>query len=102
MKYLDKHSHSYKGDWPFEFEDNLGVVTTKYVMNEEHPIIEVMHWDDGDWQFMCGTTENPDDGMVVCIGCLFTKFPWVSKFANLPRGQIAYLENEKWVTENLE
>ncbi len=88
-------------NWPFSFPANTGAVTTKFVMSGEHPIVEVLHWDDGDWQFMCNTTNNPDDGLVVCMGCLFKKFPWISKFKDLEPNHSAYLENNNWQVEEL-
>jgi hypothetical protein len=90
------HNHSFdKKDWPFDFEDDVGVVTTRFVMSGEHPIVEVLHWDDGGWQFMCNTTEDADkDGMVVCIGCLDEKYPFISEFKYLKKGHLAYLDSE--------
>lgn len=105
MKKVEAHPHTYdKNSWPFSFEDNVGAVTTKFVMSGEHPIVEVLHWDDGDWQFMCNTTDNADDGMVVCMGCLFEKFPWISKFQDLKPGFVAFLNEEsgEWLTEEIE
>lgn len=105
MKKVKAHRHTYQeGPWPFPFEDNVGAVTTKFVISGEQPIVEVLHWDDGDWQFMCNTTENPDDGLVVCMGCLFEKYPWISRFKSLKPGCISYLDREsnEWITEELE
>ena len=99
------HSHSFKKeDWPFDFNDDVFAVTTKFVMSGEQPIIEVLHWEDGDWQFMCNTTENPEDGMVICMGCLFEKFPWVERFKNLGPGFRSYLDEEsnEWYVEEIE
>lgn len=74
------HNHSFeKEDWPFKFNDDALAATTKFVMSGEQPIVEVLHWEDGDWQFMCNTTENPENGMVVCMGCLFEKFPAIDR-----------------------
>jgi hypothetical protein len=89
-------------NWPFPFPANTGAVTTKFVMNGEQPIVEVLHWDDGGWQFMCNTTDDADDGMVVCMGCLYKKFPWISKFKSLAPNHSAYLENSSWQIEELE
>lgn len=99
------HSHSFKKeDWPFDFDDNVLAVTTKFVMSGQQPIVEVIHWEDGDWQFMCNTTENPDDGMVICMGCLFERFPWIERFKSLNRGFRAYLDEvpNEWLIEKID
>lgn len=94
-----------ESDWPFDCESDLGVVTTRFVMNGEEPIVEILHWDDGGWQFMCNTTSDADgDGMVVCMGCLYQKHPWISKFKHLKKGHLAFLNEETnlWHTEQIE
>nr|WP_237709629.1 hypothetical protein [Microbulbifer agarilyticus] len=72
-------------------------------MSEEHPIVEVLHWDDGDWQFMCNTTNDPEDGMVVCMGCLYEKFTWISAFKDLKPGFHSFFDKEesRWVTAKI-
>lgn len=89
-------------NWPFPFPANTGAVTTRFVMSGEQPIVEVLHWDDGGWQFMCNTTDNANDGLVVCIGCLYKKFPWISNFKGLAPNHSACLENSSWQIEKLE
>jgi len=103
MQKVQEHKHSFDPeDWPFDFDENVGAVTTKFVMNDEQPIVEVLHWKDGDWQFMCNTTDDADDGMVVCMGCLFTKFPWIAEFKDLKPGYLAYLDNKQWLVEPID
>jgi hypothetical protein len=105
MENIRVHTHSYKKeDWPFDFGDETFAVTTKYVMNGEQPIIEVLHWEDGDWQFMCNTTDDPSDGMVICMGCIFEKFPWIARFKNLNPGYLSFFENEtnQWHVEKID
>lgn len=92
----------YPINWPFSFPANTCAVTTKFVMSGEQPIVEILHWDDGGWQFMCNTTDNADDGVVVCMGCLYRKFPWISKFKDLALNHSAYLEKGNWQIEELE
>lgn len=99
------HTHLYKKeDWPFDFSDDTLVITTKYVMNGEQPIVEALHWDDGGWQFMCNTTTDAESGMVVCIGCIFEKFPWISRFKELKPGYLSFYEIETgaWRTQEIE
>ena len=61
-------------------------------------------FEDGEWQFMCNTTDDPDDGIVVCMGCFFQKFPEVAELADLPLGFDAYRDdiNQPWDIEKLE
>ncbi|WP_133180191.1 hypothetical protein [Shewanella decolorationis] len=99
------HTHLYKKeDWPFDFSDDTLAVTTKYVMNGDRPIVEVLHWDDGGWQFMCNSTNDSDDGMVICMGCIFEKFPWISRFKGLKSGYLSFYEIEsgEWVIQEIE
>ncbi len=89
------HNHNFTDkEWPFDFPVDLGVITTKQVMYEDHPITVVLHDEDNDWQFLCGTTNNPDDGMVVCMGCLFDKFRYLEIFNDLKPGWEASRETE--------
>lgn len=71
-------------------------------MAGEQPIVEVLHYDEGDWQFMCNTTEDPEDGMVVCMGCLFEKHPWIAKFGGLGSGYLSYFDDGSWEIEKIE
>ncbi|WP_231591637.1 hypothetical protein [Cellvibrio sp. pealriver] len=99
------HIHSYKKeDWPFDFSDDILAVTTKYVMNGEQPIVEVLHWDCGDWQFMCNTTDNANDGLVICMGCIFEKFPWIARFKELKPGYHSFydVKSDEWRTQEIE
>ncbi|WP_371186150.1 hypothetical protein [Thalassotalea maritima] len=79
-------------------------MTTKFVLNGEQPIVEVLHWDDGGWQFMCNTTDNSDDGRVVCMGCLFDRYPWISEFKELKSGYLAFFDeiNNEWSIEKID
>jgi len=89
------HKHSFEEeDWPFKCSENVGCVTTRQVMEEGYPILAVLHDKEGTWQILCDTTEDPDDGMIVCLGCLFEKFPFIGEFANLEPGHEASRESE--------
>ncbi|WP_026304871.1 hypothetical protein [Microbulbifer variabilis] len=103
MKEVEAHKHSFSTeDSPFDFDGNVGAVTTKFVMSGEQPIFEALHWKDGDWQFMCNTIEDAIDGMIVCMGCLFTKFPWIAGFKDLRPGYVAYLDKGRWLVEPID
>ena len=89
------HNHSFKeSEWPFSFPINQMIVTTKYVMDGSRPLTTVLRDNDGEWLALCDTTLDPDDGQLVCMGCLYTKFPFIGDFADLNVGWEAHRENE--------
>ena len=99
------HNHTFLDeDWPFDCDINTCAVTTKFVYDRSKPIVQVLHYDDGEWQFMCNTTDDPNDGMVICMGCFVQKFPEITELATLPLGFDAYREdvNQPWEIEKLE
>jgi len=99
------HCHNFEeNEWPFNFSIGTEVFTTKQVMYEGHPINLVLHDDENDWQFLCGTTNKPRDGMIVCMGCLFEKFRYLEMFFNLEPGWQASREKETsaWLTKKME
>jgi hypothetical protein len=87
------------GQWPFEEPANLGVFTTRQLFNEGYALRLVTHDADGDWQFLCGTTSDPADGMVVCLEHVVARFPEVHELADLPRGWRAWREEAGWSRE---
>lgn len=38
------------------------------------------------WQILCGTTNDPKDGRIVCLGCIFESDPSMRELADLPLG----------------
>ncbi|MEM6469013.1 MAG: DUF4262 domain-containing protein [Planctomycetota bacterium] len=48
--------------WPFLEPKNTAVISTRQVIAGVHPVLVVSHDDDGDWQFLCGTTNREEDG----------------------------------------
>ena len=90
------HTHNFdESKWPFDFPINQMAVTTKHVMDGSQPVTAILHDEENDWQVLCGTTNNPDDGMIVCMGCLYDKFPFLDKFTKLKAGWEAYRDDEK-------
>jgi len=79
-----------KTAWPFDEAKNLGVLTTNRVLEEGHPILLVTHDDDGDWQFLCGTTSDTEDGRLVCLKNIVEDHPSVAELADLPMGWRAF------------
>ena len=56
-------------------------------MLEGAPILLVTHdADDGSWQFLCGTTEDPADARVVGLGQMYGRDATLGELADLPEG----------------
>jgi hypothetical protein len=85
------HTHEHaQGEWPFADASNIQVITTRPVVDEQHPILLVSHdEDDGGWQFLCGTTNKTEDGRVGCLGCLVEADATLRDLADLPLGWTA-------------
>ena len=98
---MEKHSHDFSDDeWPFDDPQNLAVLTTVPVL-EGAPVLLVTHDHDGDWQVLCGTTNEPEDGRIVCFGCAYQRNRSIAELADLPRGWRAWREdaNAPWTRE---
>lgn len=76
--------------WPFHEGKNRAVFTTKPVTQGGHPILLVYHDSEGDWQFLCGTTNRPEDGQLVSLGCIFELDGTIGEVADLAEGWRAY------------
>jgi hypothetical protein len=88
-----------KTDWPFNDPPNVTCITTVKVLREGHPILLVTHdEEDGGWQFLCGTTNDPDDGLVIGLGCAYDLDESVGELADLPLGWRAWRDSreEAW------
>lgn len=83
-----------KSDWPFDVPSNTGCVTTRQIMEKGYPILAILHDDDGAWQVLCDTTEDPNDGMIVGLGCLYERFPILGEFSHMPPGYEAVRKSE--------
>lgn len=89
-------------EWPFADPPNVATYTTVKVLDEGHPILLVTHdEDDGAWQFLCGTTNEPTDGRIVGLDCIVQKDPSVLELADLPLGWRASRESpeDPWQRE---
>jgi len=80
-------------EWPFEDPRNTAAITTRKVLEGAAPVLRVSHdADDGGWQFLCGTTEDPADGRVVGLGRLCDRDATLLEVADLPEGWHAWRE----------
>jgi hypothetical protein len=81
-----------KSHWVFDGPRNLGVFTTTRILHENYPILLVCHDDDGDWQFLCGTTDAPDHCRLACLIDMVERDPSVNDISDLPLGWRAWRE----------
>jgi hypothetical protein len=73
-------------DWPFADTPNTASITTRQVL-EGAPILLVTHdEDDGGWQFLCGSTNDPADARVVGLGRMLERDGTLGELADLPEG----------------
>ena len=91
-----------KTDWPFSDPPNIRTITTRQVLEDGYPILLVTHdEDDGCWQILCGTTNDPDDGRIVGLDCMYDKDPSIGELADLPLGWKAWRDapDQAWIRE---
>ena len=80
-------------NWPFDQERNVAAITTRQILREGLPIVRVVHYsDDHSWAFTCGTTDNPEDGLVVCMADIVARDETLLLIADLPPGWGAWRE----------
>ena len=78
-------------NWPFADKPNTASITTRQVLEVGAPILLVTHdADDGSWQFLCGTTDDPDDARVVGLGQMYARDATLGELADLPEGGRAW------------
>jgi hypothetical protein len=72
--------------WPFTDSPNTASITTRQVL-EGAPVLLVTHdADDGCWQFLCGTTNDPEDARVVGLGQMYRRDATLGELVDLPEG----------------
>lgn len=82
------HIHEFES-WPFKEPVNTAAFTTRQVLRDAYPVLQVDHDHDGDWQFLCGTTLESEDLTIVCMGCVLERDPMLALLADLPAGWFA-------------
>ena len=92
---MTTHEHAFSPDeWPFTDPTNVAAITTRHVLEGRLPILLVTHdLDDSAWQVLCGTTNDPDDGRVACLGCLYARDRSIGALADLPLGWRAWRDS---------
>jgi hypothetical protein len=87
----------------FDEDPRLGVITTAAVVGGA-PILMVTHdSDDGGWQFLCGKTNDPEEGRGVHLTEILSADPTLREVADLPLGWVAYRASvgDPWTREPL-
>lgn len=89
-------------NWPFQEEKNVAAFTTKQIIEDNYPILQITHdEEDGGWQILCGTTNKPEDARIVSLYSLYEKDASIGEIADLPLGWIAWrkTKNSEWKRE---
>jgi hypothetical protein len=79
--------------WPFDQKQNVAAITTRQVLEDGYPILRVIHYlDDHSWAFTCGSTDDVNDGRVICMQTVIALDPSITEIADLPPGWGAWRE----------
>lgn len=82
-------------------ELNQAVFTTKYVLENNSPVIYVSHDADGDWQFF-GKEDglNEEDARIISFGEILKINPSLKEILWIPEGMEAWFNDEtkEWQT----
>ena len=76
--------------WPFKDPPDRLVYTTRFVLDKDYPILVVSHDPDGEWEFLCGTTDKPKDAREILLGEVLDFDERVCEVADLPVGWRAW------------
>lgn len=85
---MTAHTHDFP-DWPFLDPISTATFCTEKVAHEDSDVLHVVHDFNGDWQFLDGTTDEPGECVMLCLGCIFEKHADMVAIAGLPRGWAA-------------
>jgi len=91
--------------WNFDQEKNVAALITKQVVEEGLAILQVIHYsDDNSWAFMCGTTSEPSDTLIVSMEQAVSFDNSLHDIASMLPGCIASRsnENEEWMCEKVD
>ena len=76
--------------WLFDQAPNVAAITTRQVIEDGLPILNVVHYaDDDSWAFVCGTSNAIEDGRVIGMGEALKLDPTLATIADLPPGWCA-------------
>jgi hypothetical protein len=85
-------------------QSSIPVISTRYVMFENLPVLEVVHDEEGDWQFYGGQEISESDAVFVSLKQVLARDHSIESLLGMPRGSVARRENEScdWIVEMLE
>jgi hypothetical protein len=72
--------------WPFPDPQGRKVYTTRFVLEEGRPILAVSHDPDGEWEFLCATTDDPKDARQVSLAFILDLDSSLAEVGDLPVG----------------
>lgn len=86
MHYLDDQRLA-ESEWPFSDDPHLNVFVSRCVVEDNAPIVRVVHEREGDWQFL-GPVDDPDkDGCKLsCFHCVVERDTSIRTLARLLPG----------------
>ena len=73
--------------WPFAAPHSLRVITTIQVVTGKEPVRFVGRFDDGEYQFVCETTDDEDDIVVATLGWMVDHDRALARAAKLEAGE---------------
>ena len=76
-------------DWPFDQAPDVAAITTRQVIEQKFPVLSVTHYSDHSWGFVCGTTDETEDGRVISMSEALEIDPSLREVADLPPGWTA-------------
>jgi hypothetical protein len=81
-------------NWPFDQGPQVAAITTRQVLENGLPILRVIHYsDDHGWAFVCGTTDDSDDGRVIAMAEALQLDPTLRVIADLQPGFTAWRDH---------
>jgi hypothetical protein len=87
---LPPRKHKPLANWPFDQPRTVAAITTRQVLEEGRPILSVVHYsDDHSWAFLCGTTNDTQDGRVIAMEEALQIDATLESIADLPPGYCA-------------
>jgi hypothetical protein len=97
-----KPHRGFMSEWPFDQAPNVAAITTRQVIEDNLPILTVVHYaDDHSWAFVCGTSNAPEDGRVIGMGTALKIDLTLATIADLPFGWCAHRRaiGEMWTKQ---
>jgi hypothetical protein len=86
----------------FNEEPNVAVITTRFVFNENQPVLFAFHHeDDGFWEFIGDSEANEEDYMLVSLAEMIEHDRSILNLADLPLGKSAKRKDQysEWQIE---